>query len=190
MQEQQPRQPVQESSQQPTQVTQQPGGQQYTQQPGGQGFQGAQQGYQQLPSQDFTQMAPQTVQQAVLDLDEFETVAEWAHTKSMEQGNPEVSAITNQLAEIAHLEKKLILGRSPFAETFARSTSQSVQEASQQLQPYSQDPAVQDVLQEAQRVSQTIGQAQQELRQWGQPSMGGGQQYGGGQMGGSMGQQY
>lgn len=139
------------------------------------------QGYQQVPSQDFQQRAPSSIQSAVRDLDELETVAEWAHTKAMQQGQTQVATITNQVSEIAHLQKKLILGQSQVAGTFGQCTSQSFQQIQQQLQQYGQVPAVQDVLQEIQYTTQSIDQANQQLQQWSQQGQSMGSQPVGGQ---------
>lgn len=177
------------------------------QSPGGQNpesQQPSQGGSQQLATQQFHQSAPQPIQQLIRDLEEFEKLAEWAHTESMQQGHHQVGTITDHFAEIAHLQKKLVMGRSPFAQTFAQCTERSIQQGVQQLEQYSPSVGVQEVIKEAQYTSQSLGQAQRQLQQWSQTAQGGGmgqsrqmhqggqtsQQAGSRQMGSPQSQQY
>lgn len=136
-------------------------------------------GTQKGQSQQFSEVAPFEIQQAVRDLAELETIAEWAHTKSMERGDPHVGTITDHLADIAHLERELVLGQSPFAQTFAQCTEQSIRQGIQELQQHQQDPSVQDVVEFGGYAAQTLEESQQHLQHWSQNQPGGQIQRGG-----------
>src|SRR6056297_2343534 len=106
--------------------------QQYTQQPQtgqaqayqGQGYQAqtrAGQQFQQAPvaqmvGQQFQQSVPREIQNAVLDLDRLETVSEWLQGRATEHGRPRIAQRAEDFAEIAHLQKNLLLRGSPFAD--------------------------------------------------------------------------
>lgn len=175
--------PTQQSVQQPTQQSAQAGGgvgQQSFQQGGGQ--------------QSFQQSAPPEIQEAVTTLDHFETVSEWAKTKALQRGIPQVAQKLDDLTEIANLQKKLFLRQSPYAEAVSQATTRSIQQSVQDLQTYASEVGVQDVITEAQYLTDTIGQASVQAQQWSQQGMVGGasgqQAFGGvtGQQGG-IGQQ-
>jgi len=137
--------------------------------------------------QGFSQQAPIPIQELVTTLDTFENVAEWAHAKSMRQGIHEVAKHADGLARIARLQKQLIQGQSPVAGIVANCTEQALQQSIQDLQQYSQDPDVQEVVQYAQTLSTTINQAHPEISRWTQ--QGGGAQSTGQQPVGQLSQQ-
>lgn len=178
-------QPVQQSTQHGA-----GGGQQSVGGAGGQ-FQGTGGGqFQQTGAQQsFQQSAPPEIQEAVTSLDQFETVSEWAKTKALQRGIPQVAAKLDDLTEIASLQKKLFLRQSPYADAVSQATSQSIQRSVQDLQAYASEIGVQDVITEAQYLTDTITQASFQAQQWSQQAqqgVGGGQQ---GMAGGATGQQ-
>jgi hypothetical protein len=108
------------------------------------------------------------VQQAVSDLDRFETVLEWAKSQATMRGRPRVAARCDDLTEIALLEKNLLVRQSPFAQPIGRATQQTIQQGIQELQHRAGDPDVQDALQQGQQVVDSIGQAMGRAQVWGQ----------------------
>ena len=163
--------------------------------PVGQQLQGSQVG--QAIGQRFNESVPQEVQQAVMDLDRFETVVEWAKSKAVERGRPRIAQRCDDLAEIAHLEKQLVLRQSPFAQPIGQATKQTIQQGVQELQAHASQPEVQEALSQGQQTASSIENALSRLQTWGQQSgqqqssMGQGQQYGqqqSGQQQPSMGQ--
>ncbi|WP_254522303.1 hypothetical protein [Natrinema caseinilyticum] len=160
-------QPQQQTGQQ--QPQQQTGQQQPQQQTGQQ--------YQQQP-QSFDQAVPQQVSQAIYQLEQLESDAEWAHGRAMEAGDRFTSGKLADLSQAIHLQKTLLLRQSDMAQTFGQCTQQALQQSSQELQQ-SQIPGVQQVIQKAQQLSQTISQASQQVAQQSQSQQMGGQQMGG-----------
>ena len=138
----------------------------------GQQLQGSQAG--QAIGQRFNESVPQEVQQAVMDLDRFETVVEWAKSRAVEQGMPRVAQRCDDLAGIAHVEKQLILRGSPFAQPIGQATKQTIQQGVQELQAHASQPEVQEALSQAQQSASSIERALSRLQTFGQ-------QYGGAQ---------
>ena len=138
----------------------------------GQQLQGSQAG--QAIGQRFNESVPQEVQQAVMDLDRFETVVEWAKSRAVEQGMPRVAQRCDDLAGIAHVEKQLILRGSPFAQPIGQATKQTIQQGVQELQAHASQPEVQEALSQAQQSASSIENALSRLQTFGQ-------QYGGAQ---------
>jgi D-alanyl-D-alanine dipeptidase len=122
----------------------------------------------QFIGQRFQESVPLEVQQAVSDLDRFETVLEWAKSQATMRGRPRVAARCDDLAEIAHLEKKLLLRQSPFAQPIGQATQQTIQQGIQELQHRAGEPEVQEALQHGQQVVNSIGQAMSRVQAWGQ----------------------
>lgn len=116
----------------------------------------------------FEQSVPQEVQHAVMDLDRLETVCEWVKTQATERGRSRVAQRADDLANIAHLEKKLLLRGSPFAEPIGRATRETIQQGVQEFQQHVSEPEVQEALSQAQQTLNTIGQALGRVQQWGQ----------------------
>jgi hypothetical protein len=146
--------------------------QQYTQQP----YQAQSQFGQQLQQQPFSEMVgrrfqesvPQEIQGAVMDLDRLETVCEWMKSKAAERGRIRIAQRADDIANIAHLEKMLLLRQSPFAEPVGRAAQQTVQQGVREFQQHVNDPEVQEALTQAQQSLSSIDQALGRLQQWGQ----------------------
>jgi hypothetical protein len=146
--------------------------QQYPQQP----YQAQTQLGQQLQQQPFSQMigqrfqesVPQEVQSAAMDLDRLESVCEWMKSQAAERGRVRIAQRADDIANIAHLEKKLLLRQSPFAEPIGRATQQTVQQGIQEFQQHVSEPEVQEALTQAQQSLTSINQALGRVQQWGQ----------------------
>jgi len=145
--------------------------------PAGQGLQQSTLG--QAVGQRFSDSVPQEVQQAVMDLDRFETIVEWAKSRAVERGRVRIAQRCDDLAELAHLQKNLILRGSPFAHPVGQATKQTIQQGIQELQAYVSQPEVQEALAEAQQSTASIDNALARLQSWGQ-QYGTGQPYGAG----------
>ncbi|WP_435345865.1 hypothetical protein [Haloarchaeobius sp. HRN-SO-5] len=135
----------------------------------GQQFQGSQVG--QFMGRRFQETVPHEVQQAVSDLEKFETLMEWAKSRAVQRGRPRVAARCDDLAQIAHLEKGLILRESPFAEPIGHATRQTIQQGIQELQQRASEPEVQEALQQGQQTAQAISNALGRLQSFGQQGM-------------------
>ena len=125
----------------------------------------------------FDQYVPQTVSQAVYQLEQLETDAEWAHGQAMQMGDRTAAKKLADIEDIVHLQKKLLLRESEMAQTVGQCTQQALYQCSQGLQG-SQTPGVQSVVQQTQQVAQRISQASQQATmgaQQGQQSHMGGQ---------------
>lgn len=134
---------------------------------------------QQSTQPTFDQYLPQAVSQAVYDIEQLETDAEWAHGQAMKQGDVMAADKLADIADVVHVQKNLLLRESELAETVGQCTQQALQQCSQLLQG-SQTPGVQQVVQQAQRVAQQITQAAQQPAQAGQAAgEPAGQQFGG-----------
>jgi hypothetical protein len=150
--------------------------QQYQQQP----QQQMEQQYQQQPQQQmgqqpqsFDQAVPQQVSQAIYQLEQFETDAEWAHGQAMKAGDRVTSGKLADISQIVHLQKTLLLRESDLAQSMSQCTQQALQQSTQQLQQ-SQIPGVQRVVQQVQQVSETISQASAQVAQRSQTQQMGG----------------
>lgn len=140
---------------------------QYQQQPQQQEQQLQQEQPQQF-QQTFDQYLPQQVSQAVYQLEQLESDAEWAHGQAMQIGDSKTAKALADIAEIIHLQKALLLRESMFAETVGQCTQQAIQQSTRQLQQ-SQIPGVQEVVQQAQGVSQMITKAASQVGGVSQP---------------------
>lgn len=170
-------------TQQLQQYPQYGGGQYQAQTPMGQQIQSSQFG--QAVGRRFQESVPQEVVAVVEDLDRLATVCEWAHMKTMERGRPRVARACLDLADIAELEKKLVLRQSSFAQPIGEATRQVIQSAVQELQQHASEPEVQEALSHAQQTAGRIQQALSRIQQFGGQGGTGGQP---GQMGQPMGQ--
>jgi hypothetical protein len=121
-----------------------------------------QQQYQQPHS--FDQAVPQQVSQAIYQLEQLETNAEWAHGQAMKAGDRFTSGKLADISQIIHLQKTLLLRESDLAQTLSQCTQQALQQSTQQLQQ-SQVPGAQQFVQQAQQVSQVITQASSQVGQ-------------------------
>ncbi|MFD1588925.1 hypothetical protein ACFR9U_18255 [Halorientalis brevis] len=130
----------------------------------------------QFVGQRYQQSVPQEVQQAVSDLERFESVCEWLTSRATEKGMVRLANRSDDLAEIAHLEKKLLLRQSPFAQPIGQATQQTIQQGIQELQQYASEPDVQESLTHAQQVLQSVGQALNRVQTFGQQGAQQGQQ--------------
>jgi hypothetical protein len=118
--------------------------------------------------QQFQQSVPAEVQQTVNDLEKFETVAEWAKSRAVERGSTQVAQRCDDLAQIAHLEKGLLIRQSPLAQPVGQATKQTIQQSIQELQHRTGDPEVQEALSHGQQVLGRIDQALQRIQTPGQ----------------------
>jgi len=138
------------SQQQPTQ--------QQTAQPQQMGQQG---------QQTYDQFLPQQVSQAIYQLEQIESDAEWAHGQAMQAGDSVTAKKLADVSQIVHLQKTLLLRESDLAQTVGQCTQQALQQCTQQLQQ-SQVPGVEQVVQQVQQLAQTIEQASAQVGQMGQ----------------------
>jgi len=124
--------------------------------------------FSQFIGQRFQESVPQEVQAAVSDLGRLETVCEWLNSVATERGRPRVAARAADIANIAHLEKKLVLRQSPFAEPIGQAAKQTIQQGIQELQQHASEPEVQEALSEMQQNLNTLSQVVGRVQQWGQ----------------------
>ncbi|WP_327051705.1 hypothetical protein [Halomicrococcus gelatinilyticus] len=149
---------------------------------------GQQQGGQQIGQrmgQRFDDSLPSEVRTTIHDLDRVASVAEWTKTRACQRGMANVVRACDDIQDIAHLQKKLILRESPFAEPIGRAAKQTLQQSLQELQQHVQEPGVQDTVEKARRSVESIDKGLMSLQQKGGQQMGG-QQQGGRQMGGQQ----
>lgn len=139
----------------------------------------------QAVGQRFQDSVPVEVQSVVQDLDRLETVCEWAKTQATQRGMFTLARACDDIQDIAHVQKKLIIRQSPFAQPLGNATRQVIQNAVQQLQQYTSQPEVQDALSAAQQTTNAISQALTRLQSVGGSIQSTGQiQPGGTQQGG------
>lgn len=112
----------------------------------------------QQPYGALEQSLPQSVTEAVYDLEQLESDAQFAHARAMKMGDSQVAHKLGDVAEIAQLQKTLLLRESDLAQTTSQCVQQALQQCTQQLQT-SQVPGVQEVVQGIQQVSQSMLQA-------------------------------
>lgn len=174
-------QPTAQGQQYSPQYGQQHGQQQ--QQSGGIGQQSG--GIGQQGGQRFEQSVPSEIRMTVERLEKVSTVAEWAKTQATQRGLHEVARASDDIIDLAEVQKKLVLRQSPIAASIGQCVVQGFQQHFQELQQYVQDPTVQAELQEAQQTVQTLQGSLQQLQQIGQQSQQGGMQ---GQQGGMQSQ--
>ncbi|MFB6130932.1 MAG: hypothetical protein ABEJ28_08940 [Salinigranum sp.] len=115
-------------------------------------------------------LQPEAVQ-AVQQLERVETLSEFAKAQAIQKGMPRVARACDDIQDIAHVEKKLILRQSPAAQTLGQCVQQAVQERVQNLQQRAGEPEVQEALQEAQQSISHIGNAISRLQTFGQQGM-------------------
>ncbi|WP_254521918.1 hypothetical protein [Natrinema caseinilyticum] len=118
----------------------------------------------QFIGQQYQQSVPQEIQQAVDDLDRLENVCEWLVIRAAERGMIPLAERSKDIANIAHLEKKLLLRQSPFAEPIRGAIQQTIQE----FQQYAGEPEVQESLSHAQQALDTINTALERIQTAGQ----------------------
>lgn len=133
--------------------------------------------------QQYDQQVPEEVKGAVADLTRLENVAEWASTKVAQRGMPRAVRVLDDIQDVAHLEKKLVLRESPFAQTLAQCAAQSIQSSLQELQQHASQPEVQETLQQTQQTLSSIQQGVSRLQAFGQGQTIGQGQIGQGQIG-------
>lgn len=148
-------QQLEQPGQQPGQFGQQLG--QSSQQLGQSGQQLGQFG--QAVGRRFQEGAPAEVQSAVQSLDRLETVCEWAKTQATQRGMARLARACDDIQDIAHLQKKLIIRQSPFAQPIGNASRQVIQNAVQELQQHVNQPEVQEALSEAQQTVNSINNA-------------------------------
>lgn len=142
----------------------------------------------QTGQQRFEESVPSAVRYAVEELEKIETTAEWAKTQATKQGIHTVARASDDIKNIAQLQKDLLIRQSPVAQTFSQCASQSFQQSIQELQQGQQLPGVQQLSSQVQTSLQNVQQAVQQVGQMGGQQRG---QFGGQQAGGqSVGQQY
>ena len=128
----------------------------------------------------FEQALPRQVSSVIYSLELIETDAEWAQTQAIQQADSFTALQLEDLSELAHMQKELLLRKSPQAEIVGHCTQQAFEQIAQRLQQ-SGVPGVQQVSQEAQQLAQTIPQVSRQVVQSGSQQ----QQFGGqSQMGG------
>jgi len=156
------------------------------------GQQGGQQMGQRM-GQRFDDSLPSEVRTTIHDLDRVASVAEWTKTRACQRGMANVVRACDDIQDIAHLQKKLILRESPFAEPIGQAAKQTLQQSLQQLQQHVDEPEVQDTVEKARRSVESIDKGLMSLQQMGGQQQGGqqfgqqgGQQLGGRQMGGQQ----
>jgi hypothetical protein len=126
----------------------------------------------QAVGQRFTQSVSPEVQAAVSDLGRLETVCEWLKGRATEKSRPRLAQRADDIANIAHLQKKLLLRNSPFAEPIGQAVQQTIQQGVQEFQRRASDPEVQDAIAQAQQTINNVSQALSRIQQVGQQSMG------------------
>lgn len=119
-------------------------------------------------SQRFGETLPPEAVRAVENLERVETLSEFAKTQAIQKGLPRVALACDDIHDLAHMEKKLIVRQSPAAETMGQCIQQSVQERLQNLQQWASEPEVQEALAEAQQSLTTVSNAVSRLQAFGQ----------------------
>jgi hypothetical protein len=123
--------------------------------------------------QRFDQSVPAEVQTAIQHLDRVASVAEWTKTKASQRGMPRVVRVCDDIEDIAHLEKKLLIRQSPFAQPIGQASAQVIQQGLQELQQHVQEPEVQETIENVQQSLNSINQGLSRLQQVGQQGVGG-----------------
>ena len=146
-----------------------------------------QQGIQQQHTQSqpmYEQVGPfwddrERVRQAVRTLNEFETDLDLTRIHAHAMGRSRAARLCADLETIIHMEKQLILRRSPFAGPIGQAVLQTIQQGLQQLQMDADDPEIQQALSQAQPALEAVRNAV--ATQLGQQSSRQQSQYGTGQ---------
>ncbi|GAA0204239.1 hypothetical protein [Halobaculum roseum] len=105
------------------------------------------------PSQ---QVAQADGRQIATALQELERTLDQANVYALENGNSAVARITEDLETMIEAERKLILRRSPFAESFRQTVAQNLQQALQELHQQPNDPAHQELIAQIQQASTAL----------------------------------
>ena len=126
----------------------------------------------QAVGQRFQDSVSQDVIRVVSDLDRLETVSEWAKGQATQRGMYRLARACDDLQDIAHLEKKLVIRQSPFAQPIGEATRQVIQNAVSELQQHANQPEVQEALSQAQKVNNDIQTVISGLQAFGQGTMG------------------
>ncbi|ODR83392.1 hypothetical protein BG842_09750 [Haladaptatus sp. W1] len=134
--------------------------------------------------QRFDESFSSEVRTTIHDLDKTASVAEWVKMKAAQRGMPTVVRVADDIEDIAHLEKKLIIRESPFAHPIGQTSKQVLQQGLQELQQHISEPEVQDAVEKTRRSLESIDKGLMSLQ-----TMDGQQQQGGQQFGQRGGQQ-
>ncbi|MFC7137954.1 hypothetical protein ACFQRB_18920 [Halobaculum litoreum] len=95
-------------------------------------------------------------QQTATVLQELERMLDQANVYALENGQPVVARLTEDLEELIETQRKLILRQSPFAESFRQAVATTLQQGSQQLQQQPNDGALQEVVAKIQQASAAL----------------------------------
>lgn len=106
----------------------------------------------------FGQTASPGLQNAIADLDRLGTIAEWTKTRASQRGNQRVAQICEDCVDLGELQKRLILRGSPVAHSVAQVFQQSVMDNLQALQQHAHESEVQELIQQAQQVRNSLQQ--------------------------------
>jgi len=115
-----------------------------------QGGQQATQQFGQRGQRRFEESVPSEVRLAVEDLEKIFTVAEWAKTQAAQRGLHGAVRASNDIENLADLQKKRIVRQSPAASVVGQCVTRGLQQSIQELQQYAQEPAVQEELSKVQ----------------------------------------
>lgn len=105
----------------------------------------------------FDDSVPAAVQNAVLDLDRVETVCEWLDYQATHWGRPQLAGRAEDVSEIAHLQKQLLLRESPFAEPVGQAAQGVIQQAIAEFQSRATEPEAQDAVAQLQQTLESLG---------------------------------
>lgn len=106
----------------------------------------------------FGQTAPPGLKSAIADLDRLETIAEWTKSRASQRGNQRVAQICEECVDLGELQKRLILRGSPVAHSVAQVFQQSVMDNLPALQQHAHESEVQELIQQAQQVRNSLQQ--------------------------------
>lgn len=132
----------------------------------------------------FDEAFSSEVRTTIHDLDRAASVAEWVKTQAAQRGMPTVVRVCDDIQDIAHLEKKLVIRQSPFAQPIGQASQQVLQQGLQELQQHIDEPEVQDAVEKTRRSLDSIDKGLMSLQTMG------GQQQVGQQFGRQGGQRY
>ena len=125
----------------------------------------------------FDQSVSPKVKQAVSDLDQIETFAEYAKSSALEQGLIDAARAADDVKDLAHLQKNLVVRQSPIARTIDQCCAQACQQSLQTLYQYQNLPEVQELTSTLERSMQRVQQGIQSVGTSGQQYTGGQQQF-------------
>lgn len=107
----------------------------------------------------FEESVPNEVAALASSLDRLETITQWAAERAAQRGQGQVARVCNDVVDLARLQKQLTVRQSPAAGAVARATSEVIQNAIAELQPYVEDPDVRQTVSEAQQTVSSINDA-------------------------------